>query len=40
MTTPAELSAARDAVGSIRGQPFGEDGIRINFTLPAGWDVG
>jgi hypothetical protein len=39
-TTPDELSAARQVVESIRGQPFGEDGIRINFTLPKGWDTG
>jgi hypothetical protein len=39
-TTPGELDAARQVVESIRGQPFGEDGIRINFTLPEGWDTG
>ena len=39
-TTPDELSAAREVLESIRGQPFGQDGIRINFTLPAGWDTG
>jgi hypothetical protein len=38
-TTAVELSAARDVVESIRAQPFGT-GIRINFTLDAGWDVG
>lgn len=39
-TTPDELSAARQVVESIRGEPYGEDGIRINFTLPDGWDAG
>ena len=39
-TTQDELSAARDVVESIRGHPIREDGIRINFTLPAGWDTG
>jgi hypothetical protein len=39
-TTPDELEAGRQVVESIRGQPFGADGIRINFTLPAGWDTG
>lgn len=39
-TTPDELDAARQVVESIRGQPFGEDGIRINFTLEQGWDTG
>ena len=39
-TTPDELGAGRRVVELIRGQPFGEDGIRINFTLPAGWDTG
>jgi len=39
-TTPEELEAARQVVESIRAQPYGQDGIRINFTLPAGWDTG
>lgn len=42
-TTPDELDAAREVLDSIRGQVFGRDGIRINFTLPAGnasWDTG
>jgi hypothetical protein len=39
-TTPDELSAAREVVESIRAHPIREDGIRINFTLPAGWDTG
>ncbi len=39
-TTPDELKAARQVVESIRGQPYGGDGIRINFTLPQGWDTG
>ena len=39
-TTPDELEAARQVVESIRGQPFQEHGIQINFTLPAGWDTG
>jgi hypothetical protein len=40
MTTPAELDAARQVVESIRGQPFGETGIRIVFRVPARWDTG
>lgn len=39
-TTQDELSAAREVVESIRGEPYGEDGIRINFKLPFGWDTG
>ena len=39
-TTPDELNAGREVLESLRGQPFGQDGIRINFTLPAGWDTG
>lgn len=39
-TTPDELRAAREVVESIRGEPHGEDGIRINFTLPCCWDTG
>lgn len=39
-TTDEELKAARDIVNSIRGTPFEEADIRINFTLPAGWDTG
>jgi hypothetical protein len=39
-TKPDELSAAREVVESIRGEPYREDGVRINFTLPAGWDTG
>jgi hypothetical protein len=39
-TTEEELAAGRQIVESIRGQSYGEDGIRINFTLPAGWDTG
>lgn len=39
-TTQAELDAARAVVESIRGETFGETGIRINFTLPVGWDTG
>jgi hypothetical protein len=35
-----EVEAARQVVESIRAQPFGQSGIRINFTLPAGWDTG
>jgi hypothetical protein len=38
--TALELSAARQVVESIRGEPNGEDGIRINFELPFGWDTG
>jgi hypothetical protein len=39
-TTQDELEAARQVVESIRAQPFGPDGIRMNFTLPEGWDTG
>lgn len=39
-TTPGELRAARDVVESIRGELHGEDGIRINYTLPCCWDTG
>jgi hypothetical protein len=39
-TTPAELEAARQVIESIRGQAYGENGIRIVFTLPEGWDTG
>jgi hypothetical protein len=38
-TTMDELDAARQVVESIRGQAYGR-GIRIIFTLPAGWDTG
>lgn len=38
-TTEDELKAARDVIASIRAVPF-KHGIRINFTLPAGWDTG
>jgi len=33
-------SGAFDAVESIQAEPFGDDGIRIVFTLPRGWDTG
>jgi hypothetical protein len=39
-TTPEELEAARQVVESIRAQPYGRESIRINFTLPQGWDTG
>jgi hypothetical protein len=39
LTTPEQLDAARQAVESIRSQAY-EGGIRINFTLPRGWDTG
>lgn len=39
-TTPEELRSARDVVESIRAVPFQDTGIRINFTLPPGWDTG
>ena len=39
-TTEDELESARQVVESIRGQPFGRDGVLINFTLPEGWDTG
>jgi hypothetical protein len=40
LTTPDELREARAVVESILGEPHGEDGIRINFTLPCCWDTG
>ena len=39
-STQDELEAARQVLESLRAQPFGPDGIRINFTLPRGWDTG
>ncbi|HLC03113.1 MAG TPA: hypothetical protein VJK02_08765 [Anaerolineales bacterium] len=39
-TTQVELDAALRVVESIRGQPFGPDGIRINFTITTLWDTG
>jgi hypothetical protein len=39
-TTPDELRAAREVVESVRGEPNGENGVRINFELPHGWDTG
>ena len=39
-TTEGELAAGRQILESLRGQPYGEDGIRITFTLPTGWDTG
>ena len=39
-STPADLSALREVLETIRGHAWGEGGIRINFTLEAGWDTG
>jgi hypothetical protein len=39
-TTPDELAATRRIVDSIRGESTGDGTIRINYTLPAGWDTG
>lgn len=39
-TTQDELDAAREILESIRAEEAGDDGIRINFTLPSGWDTG
>ena len=39
-TTQVELDAARQVVESIRGQPLGQNGIRINFSTTGGWDTG
>ena len=39
-STQEELESARQVLQSIRAQPYGPDGIRINFTLPDGWDTG
>jgi hypothetical protein len=39
-TPPDELEAGRKVVESIRGQLIGDYTIRINFTLPGGWDTG
>lgn len=39
-TTQDELEASRQVLETLRAQHFGSDGIRITFTLPAGWDTG
>ncbi len=39
-TTPEELREALAVLETIRAQPIGSDGVRINFTLPSGWDTG
>jgi hypothetical protein len=39
-TTRGELEEARQVVESIRGEPYGVDGVRIIFTVPARWDTG
>lgn len=39
-TTEDELREAVDMVDTIRAQPIGSNGVRITFTLPAGWDTG
>jgi hypothetical protein len=39
-TTPAELEDVFEILESIKAQPLGIDAVRINFTLPAGWDTG
>jgi hypothetical protein len=39
-TTQPELDDLHRIVESIRGEPTGDDGVRINFTLPDGWDTG
>jgi hypothetical protein len=35
-----EVEAARQVLESLRGEARGERHIRINFTLPEGWDTG
>lgn len=40
LTTPAELQETLDILETIKAQPLGTHTIRINFTLPAGWDTG
>lgn len=39
-TTPAELEDVFEILESIKAQSIGIDAVRINFTLPAGWDTG
>lgn len=39
-TTEDELQEALDVLETIRAEAFGADGVRIVFTLPAGWDTG
>ena len=39
-STQDELESARQVLESLRSQPIGPHGIRINFTLPDGWDTG
>jgi hypothetical protein len=39
-TTQAELESLREIVETVRGHAFGPNGLRITFTLPAGWDTG
>lgn len=39
-TTPEQLDEAREVVESIRGQVVTNGNVRINFTLPFGWDTG
>lgn len=39
-TTEEEIRSALDVLETIRAQPIGADGVRITFTLPAGWDTG
>jgi len=39
-TTQDDVQALNEVVESIRGMPFGDNGIRINFILGGGWDTG
>lgn len=39
-TTADELREAEDILDTIRAQAIGSRGVRITFTLPAGWDTG
>ena len=39
-TTEDELESAVAILATLRAQPISEDGIRITFNLPAGWDTG
>jgi hypothetical protein len=39
-TTKAQVDSLLDVIESIRAQPIISDGIRINFYLEEGWDIG
>ena len=39
-TTEDELREAVEILDTIRAEPIGSNGVRMTFTLPAGWDTG